>query len=183
MQYLGKLKKFSHIKSLPNPQDGDLAYCEERHEYYSYNAGLGIWKKREVNTKAASEISLYELNKNMYSNQGPITDEEIIKEKINIVKDYYNNTKNKYYMLLCREKSYYTILNHKNTDMDLDFENLGHAVTQLFFEQGWEIYDIYLNENTNAIEIWTRDPNCQEDNVIHCMMLFGYDLGVVTFGG
>ena len=181
MQYIGKLKKFSHIKNLPNPQIDDLAYCEERHEYYIY--GEDGWKKRKINTKAQAEISLYEVNKNFYETQEPITDEAILNEKIELVNRYDRETKNNYYMLLCKEMSYYTILKKEDCYSDTDFTSLGDAITQLFLEQNWVIYDIYQSEETGAIELWTKDPNHETDNEIHCMILFGYDLGVVTFGG
>lgn len=180
MNFIGNIQKFSTIKKLPQPQEGDLAFCEERNEYYVYVDAETGWKKREIDKRNLAQTTLYEINRNFYLTQKSITDEDILNQKIDLINNYDRKIKNKYYMLLCKEISYFTIL--KKDLSDPDFASLGDALTQLFIEQNWEIYDIYENETTGAIEMWTRDPNCEEDNDLHCMILFGYDLGVVSFG-
>ena len=181
MQFIGKLQKYSHITSLPNPQDQDVAYCEERHEYYMYSKEEGKWKKREFkNSSKPIEVSLYDLNKSFYMSQEPITDENIINEKIKIIKDFSINNNGIYYMLLCKELSYYTILKFEFDDNNPEFHCLGHAVTQLIKEYGWDLYDVYLGTDEAHIEVWVK---CPDTNELHCLMLFLYDMGIVTFGG
>ena len=75
MQFLGKLQKFSHITALPKPQDGDMVYCEERHEYYIYSKAKEKWVKREIKSSSPIEVSLYDLNKSFYASQEPLTEE------------------------------------------------------------------------------------------------------------
>ena len=186
MNFIGNFKKFSTIKALPNATVGDIAFCEERNEWYEFvecQEGLK-WKRRDIEKQQTVAVTdLYTVNKQFYESQSPITDKDILEEKIDIVNNYHDEQKNKHYMLLCKELSYFTIFKAKHHQDDVDFISLGDGIVQLFVEQDWEIYDIYKNQETGAIEIWVRDPNHETDNEIHCMLLFGYDLGVVTFGG
>lgn len=183
MNFIGNFKKLNTIKALPNATVGDVAYCEEYNEWYEYvEAQEGNkWRKRDLAKQETIALTdVYTVNKQFYETQGPIVDEEIIKEKIKIVDEYHKEINNRHYMLLCKEMSYYTIF--KFDDHDPDFTSLGDGIVQLFVEQNWEIYDIYKSEQ-GAIEVWVRDPHHETDNEIHCMLMFGYDIGIVTFGG
>lgn len=176
MEFLGKLQKFSHILALPNPKDNDLAYCEERREYYYYSEKDKKWKKRKIQNKPI-EVSLYDLNKSFYASQKePATDEEKVKYR-ELINEFCKDTKNKYYMMLCKDISYFTILKDNNQKGDEDFADLGQAVIELIAESGWSLLDAYKNEDTDAIELWFKS-----ENDAYYMALFGYDKGVVSFG-
>lgn len=84
-------------------------------------------------------------------------------------------TNNRYYMLLCKEKNYYTLLLRRDIG-EPEFSTFGNAVISLINELGYKI--IAIEKDKNHFEIWIKDEN--EEAFV--FMLFPYDKGVVTFG-
>ena len=77
-------------------------------------------------------------------------------------------------MLLCKEQSYFTIL-ELHPVFENEFRTLSSAVLTLCRELG-NIKNIYEN-TAGDIDIWL-----QKDEDMWCLHLFAYDMGVVTFG-
>ena len=77
-------------------------------------------------------------------------------------------------MLLCKEQSYFTIL-ELHTVFPNEFKCLSSAVLTLCRELGI-VKNIYEN-TAGDIDIWL-----QKDEDIWCLHLFAYDMGVVAFG-
>ena len=163
------------LKQLPNATDDDLAFVESEKKYYLYKDGQWNLSNIQHPNGGTTEVNLYELNKSFYLTQELLTEEAIAEKAIKIT-EYHKEQKNNFYMLICKEKSYFTLF---EKHIRPEFNNLSEAVIQILKENNWGIYDIYFNETTGAIEIWIKT----EENEVHCMFFFAYDKGVVTYGG
>lgn len=109
-------------------------------------------------------FTTYDLNKQIIAQMEP--DLEGTK---NIIGDFVKKTKNRFYMLLCREIQYYTIFERgsKNSPAPEDeiiscLEDLGEVITAEETEHG-------------VVECWVKD----EENEVSMVALFPYDQGVV----
>lgn len=78
-----------------------------------------------------------------------------------------------YFMLMCREENWYTVLKVRKTKNNPDkFEDL---VIELLQKQG-EIKGLNLDEEKKAIECWIYD---KEKNEVFMYLLFPYSWGVI----
>ena len=124
-------------------------------------------------------MDLYTLNKNMVQQLPTL---EITNEVINKINKLHNK-KAYYYMMLCNDMKYYTILK-ATTNKTPGTTDFGTTVIDCLNNVG-EIKSIELVDDDNAIEIWVSIPNEDENELpnIYCMYLFPYDEGVVLFNG
>lgn len=111
------------------------------------------------------EMTLYDFNKQVISQQKPLT-EEGLEEGQKTIKGYIDATDNTYYMLLCNDIKYYTLFARGDEGESCDFE-----VINVLQELGpiKAIVDI-----DDAVEIWIE----YEDEV-YVMYFFAYDRGVI----
>lgn len=122
-----------------------------------------------------SELSLYELNKNIMENvpKEAIPTEEQLIEAIN----KYDNHSN-YYMLLSNQIKYYTvferIVEHGPLKIDC-LNNFAQEVILCLQDMG-EI--VGVSEEPGALEFWVKTKNGPE-----CFYLFDYSQGIVYFKG
>lgn len=122
-----------------------------------------------------SELSLYELNKNIMENvpKEAIPTEEQLIEAIN----KYDNHSN-YYMLLSNQIKYYTvferIVEHGPLKIDC-LNNFAQEVILCLQDMG-EI--VGVSEEPGALEFWVKTENGPE-----CFYLFDYSQGIVYFKG
>ena len=127
---------------------------------------------RQVKGEGGVSMSLYEINQSIIS-QLPAYDQE----KINQLEDDINTWEpgdNQYFMLLCKDYNYYTIL-HWTTHDTAEFPDLGQTVTGLIRESEWTIHS---DENCgDHYEIWVKI-----DDAAYVFLLFPYDTGVVNYG-
>lgn len=145
-------------------QEGDYQYVDEE-GYYLYRNSE--WHKVELDTKGI-KLSLYELNKQIMSQLDPFTLENWQDAEKQIT-EWESNIKGRYYMLLCKEKSYYTVF----VDDGYEFHNFGQAIRECLEFVG---NVVSIEYKPNLIEFWIKD---KEDT--YCMYLFNYDEGVVSF--
>lgn len=116
-------------------------------------------------------MSLYEINQNIIAQLPSYDYNNLLKLKKKI--NSWEKANNIYYMLLCKDASYYTVLYRGISTPD--FRSLGEAVITLFDEAG---YTIHADEEyEDHIEIWGK----KDDNT-YAFMLFPYDQGVVRYG-
>ena len=120
------------------------------------------------------KMSVYEMNQAEMKNAEPLTAEQLKTKYINIIYNYVMEKRpvDKYFMLLCKELSYYTI-----------FVRNDHSSANLYNEfleclDYYKILSIEYNETNGVPEIWVKTP----DGDAHCMYFFGYDNGIVPFG-
>ena len=112
---------------------------------------------KEFNSQAEFKMSVYEMNKQIYSQMPIKTDEELeeLKEIINDFRKKIDDTHR--IMLLCNHLRYYTIFeNYIPQVKEAEFETLGDGVVECAQEVG-EILDIF-SKDEESIEIWIKHP-------------------------
>lgn len=123
----------------------------------------------EEKTKVSGDIkaNLYDLNKNFISQWPIIIKLDTLKE---IIKKFYSETNNSFYMLYGKEISYFTLFNI--IENETEFASLSDAVITCLTE----VFDgiVSYEEAEGAIEIWVKDAD--EATVLY---LFPYDQGIV----
>ena len=139
--------------------------------------GLYVYKDGEYypieDQKIDTGMSVYELNKQGYAQLLPY-DETQIQDAITWINEFSDKNKGKYYMLLCKEMSYYTVF--EKDFLEYDCLSLGHGVIECLDNVG-TIHGIDDN-GEGALEIWVKTS----DEEVYCMLLFNYDVGVVKVG-
>ena len=165
------VKTFKDLLSI-RKDIGDIVYCEEEKRAYTYTNNH-VWEPCTVSGEGLS-LSLFDLNAQAIASL-PAANEDFLYEMADAIDLFATNTHNTYYMLMCKQQSYYTIL-HYDSEIVNDFANLGAAVITLAKELG-EIKDVYPNENSTNFDIWVK-----VNNDMWCMHLFPYDAGVVCYG-
>ena len=125
-----------------------------------------------------ASVSLYELNRSIIKQQGPL-EEETIQSKINMLKNFSELTNNKYYLLYGKEIGYFTLF---VKDQNWELQSLDLGVIECLANVGI-IYSIEYTKSKDAIEIWVETKMTEEDeSVLTCMYLFPYDSGIVKIG-
>ena len=170
MDNILKVQNFSILSALPNHEEGEVAYCEDDHQYYIYkNDG---WIKVEAQmTGDGLKLNLYDLNKQIIE-QLKDFDEEQIKDFKDAIEIWKTPKANKYYLLYGREIGYFTLFVEDN---DEDDNLLSDSLVECL--ESFEAIKEY-DMNEEAVEIWVKT----EDGVT-VLYLFGYDAGVVTYHG
>lgn len=127
----------------------------------------------EVNDETPPSIDLYTMNQNIINQLPVYTDEDMDRAEDTIHDWIYNGHRANYYMLLCKELSYYTLFHSVDNCL----------IEEDFVRELWDvcrylgpIHDISVDDN-DAIAIWAE----WEDTGVHCFYLFPYDKGVVEF--
>lgn len=137
----------------------------------------GIIEEAMIDESGNLGMSLYDVNKNFMADQPALSQDELT-ASLKVIEDYVFNTyKNStYFMLLCKELSYYTVFVR---DSESSTNILTDEVLNCLQWIAKDILSIELNTTNNTPEIWIRTP---EEEVV-CMYLFNYDNGVIDFGG
>lgn len=159
----------------------DNTVLMEQEEYEQYvtsgyiaNADEPLGEIGELTTASGiPSIDLYSMNQELISHLPVYTDEDMDKAE-DVVHDWvYNGHRANYYMLLCKELSYYTLFHSADNCL----------IVEDFIRELWDvcsylgpIHDISVDDN-DAIAIWAE----WEDTGVHCFYLFPYDKGVVEF--
>lgn len=140
------------------PEDGEV--FQDRGSKENFIVQDGRWKHivfEDLNPK----MKLYDINKQIDAQQKPLTDEELTAKAI-MINEWSNEYLDTYFMLYCKDLSYFTVL-HKNSKVTT---LLGSIVIECLKNIG---STTEIGVTDNAIEIWC-------DN--HVMYLFPYDGGV-----
>ena len=112
-------------------------------------------------------MDLYDFNKQAYAQEEPL-DVISLNIKVNrLVKDLYS-TKQPYWMLLCKERSDYTVF------IMLTKEGTVTELLETLQNRG-QVLDIQKLEDGNY-EIWIRDPDTKENFAYY---FFDYSFGIV----
>lgn len=137
----------------------------------------GIIEEAMIDESGNLGMSLYDVNKNFMADQPALSQDELT-ASLKVIEDYIFDTyKNStYFMLLCKELSYYTVFVR---DSESSTNILTDEVLNCLQWIAKDILSIELNTTNNTPEIWIRTP---EEEVV-CMYLFNYDNGVIDFGG
>ena len=127
-----------------------------------------------------ASVSLYELNRQIIKQQGPL-EEKDIKSKMDMLKAF-SHTFEKYSLLYGKEINYFTLF---VKDENWELESLDLGVIECLNNIG-TIYSIEYTKEKDAIEIWveveTNTDTEESEKLITCMYLFPYDAGIVKVG-
>ena len=127
-----------------------------------------------IKPKQETEVSLgtlYEMNKDLVEKKEPVLSEEKIEEKKKTLINYIKKINGKYYMLLCKDRSDYTVF-HLNNFNENSYNMCADIFINTLLNRG-NIKGIDLTANEDAIEIWISI-----DNESYCYYFFDYTFGV-----
>lgn len=163
------VKNLSHLYTIQNHEEGEMAYVEDIKKIYTWQSD--DWQEVDVENKGL-KLNLYELNKNVISQLKPMLSQEIQKKGQTDIFEFFNATvPNTHYMLLCREFNYYTIF-ESSSDGEMNFVD---SVLDIVKSLG-PIYSI--DKADGAIEFWIKPEGADEPMVF---ILFPYDAGVIYY--
>lgn len=170
MNYI-KVKTFEELCNLPQKFEiGAVAQCEETEKIYYYTEKG--WKEAEgAKIDDGLSLNLYDLNKNLVAQLPPLTKKEL-QNYVEELDEYHDAAAANYYMLLCHDYRYYTIL-HFNPESNYD--SFGKTVIDCL-NNAADIISMEFDKEQNTYEIWVRI-----DEQIYVFYLFEYDRGVVDF--
>lgn len=162
-------KRFNSVEEMKQTKANPGDYAIVDNKAYIYTGPSIGWKSWEP---SGEQI---EVGQNAYSMakaiaaQASVLTEGQIDGKKRLIKTYLQNHTNKYFMLLVKDISYYTLF-VVNNDSD---ENISDVIIECLSNIGG-IIDID-NDDTGAIEVWVKDP----EGEAHIGYLFPYDEGVI----
>lgn len=154
---------------LPNaPIDKEYALVEDERKIYQYvNEN---WEPIKIEGQGL-EISLFDINKNVFAQLEPMSDEGLRQAQSLVFKflgETMQDPSNDYWALICWARNYITIFHH----IDDGEEELSDVFMEIIESLG-EVKDVYDNGN-HALEVWITD---EKDT--YCYLFFNYKLGVV----
>ena len=156
---------YKMLKALPNHTEGEIAYVTKEEQKYQYTEEKG-WQVYKA--PAVAEMSLYDLNKQIISQMPDIED---FTEAYETIDNYHKDMKNKYYMLLIKDLSYYTIF---SIGEDQSAPRFSENVVLCLKDWG-PVKSITMSEDNSAVECWVTTY----DNNTVVGYLFAYDGGVL----
>lgn len=116
-------------------------------------------------------MSLFEINQQLISQFNDFTNEDWV-EAVEKIDKWHDEIKSDYYMMLCKEISYYTVF----INGDYSHSSLGEMVRECLAFVGNVLTIDYSNKE--CLDIWIR---INEET--QCLHLFNYTRGVVDFKG
>lgn len=117
--------------------------------------------------------TLYDVNKQLNLNEKILTRTEV-KKALKEVKEFFKENKDKYFMLLCKDRGDYTLFNFNNKN-DISLQNAIKDVQECLENRG-SIISIESDNGYN-LEIWLR---IDDDTFLY--YIFPYDIGVIEEG-
>ena len=130
-----------------------------------------------------SGMNLYEFNKSTLVNAPSATSAEVELMRSRVKKYLANNANaNRYYMMLCRELTDYTLFHSTDLLISECSEIMEADIQDCFNNRGMEVMMMDINDD-NVVEIWVRVNHAEEEvpNEIYLYHLFPYDMGVIEY--
>lgn len=173
--YGGTISSASVLNVLGNkPKKGEIFYCEAEEQYYIFN---DKWMPYEQKSEEKLELNLYNLNKQIIEQLGPINTEEQREKIYNILNSFHiEKSDNNFFLLFGKEISYFTLF--QTVAKDAECANLAEGVIECLENVG-ELYSVETTKEEDAVEIWVKEPYIG----LTVLYLFPYDQGVCTIGG
>lgn len=159
------------ISTLPH-EEGEVVFCSDTNKVYIWKEGKFVELTLDCQTGEGLSISMYELNQQIVS-QLPDMNNDDLYELRNELNKFHKQKRGTYYMMLCAERSYYTVFVAHTGFLDAIDNTFGHEVLDCMSHVG-DMKTYVINEDD--IELWFTDGNGTE-----CMHLFPYDAGIVDF--
>lgn len=151
---------------------GQTVWCSDEDKCYRYDAVEG-WQEVPEDGETTIGMNMYSINKQIIS-QLPVMSDETYADKLSMIREFIDATKNKFYMLLCHDIKYFTLF---MLDLKLADEPLEKVLTDCLNSLG-QVKAI--DEVDGAIEIWVE--NEYFENGPYAMYFFPYDGGVEVCG-
>lgn len=117
------------------------------------------------------EFSNYEIHKQLYAAMAKPSKETLKERYVSIGAWFSASPACDYYMLMCKENSYYTVFHFNNMHY-----NKGMEEVQKTLESRGEVIDISYSQENDAYECWVKEKDTEE---IHMYYFFKYDWGVI----
>lgn len=105
--------------------------------------------------------SLYELNKQVMA-QLPPQDSDTMNHNWNVIGDWFGKNKNRWFMLMCKERSDFTLLHITDNRFTKGLQELKEVL-----EERGQILAIQYQHGEDAFEIWVKN-----DDEVYMFMLF-----------
>lgn len=137
-------------------------------------------KEEKVKVNGSVDMSLYDMNKQIIGQLPPMSQNiESQTEHLTKFIEFLQTTRNKYYMLLCKEISYFTLFHRSGDVEDESFEDVLEEILTDFGT--WVTWS--PTEDGGGIEYWVKRKEPKEEDEAHeevyCFILFPYDAGLV----
>lgn len=113
--------------------------------------------------------TLYDLNKQVMA-QLPPQEEHLLKHNWNVIGDWFGKNQNRWFMLMCKERSDFTLLHI----VDNNFSAAVQEVQEILLERG-QILAIQYVHGEDSFELWIKDNNGE----VFLFMMFEADWMVV----
>ena len=126
--------------------------------------------EKEINT----EVTLYDLNKQMIKENTQKLNADQIADRKEMITNFLKKRNGIYWMLLSNEKKDYTVFRWPDRHSDFSLECLVNILVDECLPNRGEIRSIEKTEQEDAIEIWLII-----DDEPYVYFLFCYDFGVV----
>lgn len=168
------VKNYETLTKLPStPTDGEYAVCTDEKTAYRYTEGS--WVQLDGNKDAKLFVSLYELNKTLYKSMPEITFNEL-QEKKKELRKWIDEQKSKYFMLLCRERSDYTVFHiYVPILIDPTVLPIEREIIDIVCSRGRvKAMETIEDNSENVIQFWVED-----NDAVYMYALFPYDVGVI----
>ena len=162
-----EINEVNTLDEVLEPEAGQVVLCDGK--AYRWDP-IELWQEIKADAPLAS-MSAYEMNKQIIR-QLPNLSNKDLNEKTKLIRKFISETENKYYMLLCRELNYYTILVDE-PEKAFPTDYFGDVLLECLCY--WDIKAIDLAEH-GGIEIWISVKDTDE---IYTMYFFPYDNGVI----
>ena len=120
--------------------------------------------------------NLYDFNKQAYANEKPLDPVQFNLKISEMAEDVFNRD-SCYWMLLCKERSDFTVFQFATYRFKKEIENFKEALKECINNRG-QLLEIEKQEDSNY-EIWIRDPETNENFAYY---LFDYSFGIVKIG-
>ena len=161
------IEQVEKLEDILEPYHGQTVWCSSEDKCYRYDAIEG-WQ--EVPEDGSTEIgmNMYDINKQIIS-QLPAMSDEGVAEKLTEIKNYVDDLKNTFYMLLCRDINYYTVF-MIDGDAEEKFEDVLLECLKTFGQIK------AIDEVDGAFEIWIENEFF--DGGPYAFYFFPYDIGV-----
>lgn len=116
------------------------------------------------------QMNMYDINKQFMSQFTTLSNEDLENSR-EVIRKYFQTQQNEFYMLLCKDISYYTLFHI------VDYVTEPAAADEVIecVKCIGAVKAIDLTEGESAIEIWVQEEGC--DPMV--MYLFAYDTGVI----
>lgn len=162
------IEQVEKLSDIEMPSHGQTVWCSSEDKCYRYDAIEG-WQEVPEDNEATINMNMYDINKQIIS-QLPKMSDEALAEKIEEISKFIYETKNKFYMLLCRDINYFTLF--------MLVEKAEETIEDILIECLHTLGEIKAIDPTDdgAIEIWIENEFFE--NGPYAMYFFPYDGGV-----